>query len=306
MHVEPDSQLIAEAHARIDACVEAGDPDDLGIVGYGEITLAVAWPPADPGIVVKRLPPFRTRAELDTYRGVLTDWTAAMEERGVPVVDTALHVVEHPRWGTLGYLVQPLLPADDLAITRCRTGTPAQAEAILAAVLDAIGRGVDEKASLDPQLTNWHVRADGSLAMLDVSTPFLRDASGADRLSTALFVRGYPAVLRPALARLVLPAVIDAYHTPRTAVRDFAGNLVRLGLDRHLGFVLRQAREALEIDLSEAEVREFFAKDARMWGVLQSLRHADKWWQRSVRRRPYPALLPPRYDPRTDYNSELR
>jgi hypothetical protein len=33
--------------------------------------------------------------------------------------------------------------------------------------------------------------------MMDVSTPFLRDAAGKDRLPTSLFVGGYRAVLRP-------------------------------------------------------------------------------------------------------------
>ena len=32
--------------------------------------------------------------------------------------------------------------------------------------------------------------------------------------------------------------------------------------------------------------------DARMWALLQRLRRADRWWQRRVRRRQYPFLLP--------------
>ncbi|WP_372343555.1 DUF6206 family protein [Streptomyces sp. KL116D] len=266
----------------------------------------MAWPPTDPRIVVKRLPPFRVRAELTSFQSVLDEWTATMEERGVHVVDTSLHVVDHPRWGTLGYLVQPYLRPEEMATGRCKNGTRAEAEEILAAVVEAAGRGVDQHAFMEPQLPNWQVREDGSLALLDVSTPFIRDASGKDRLSTALFVRGCPAVLRPALARLVLPGVIDAYHSPRTAVRDLAGNLIRVGLEQHLEFVLDRARAVLGIDLTAREVREFFDKDARMWGVLQSLRHADRRWQQRVRRRPYPALLPPQCDPRTDYNDTVR
>jgi hypothetical protein len=30
--------------------------------------------------------------------------------------------------------------------------------------------------------------------------------------------------------------------------------------------------------------------------LLQRLRRADRWWQRTVRRRPYPFLLPGRID----------
>lgn len=305
MSVDNQADLVAEAHTRIDACIADGGAGDLNVVGFGEITLAVAWPPTDPRIVIKRLPPFRSGAELATYRRVLDDWTDTMERRGVHVVDTALHVVDHPRWGTLGYLVQPFLRPGDMAVDRCKGGTRAEAERILTKVVEAVGRGVDEHASLDPQLPNWQVREGGELALLDVSTPFIRDAAGKDRLSTNLFVRGYPAVLRPALARLVLPGVIDAYHTPRTAVRDLAGNLIRVGLEQYLDFTLAEARRVLGIELAADEVRAFFDKDARMWGVLQSLRHADRRWQQKVRRRPYPALLPPQYDPRTDYNDSV-
>ncbi|WP_432181768.1 DUF6206 family protein [Streptomyces sp. NBC_00063] len=302
MNATPQAELVAAAHTHIDAGIESGDTGDLKVVGFGEITLAVAWPTQAPRIVVKRLPPFRSRTEYDTYEQVLEDWFAAMRERGVDVVDTELHAVPHQRWGTVGYLAQPLLSPDELALHRVRSGTDDEAEAVLGAIIEAVGRGIDERVACDAQLPNWQVRNDGSVALMDVSTPFIRDTAGRDRLSTDLFVRGYPAVLRPALARLVLPSVIDAYHTPRTAVRDFAGNLIRLGLDRHLGFVLRRARERLSVELTEAEVRTFFDSDTRMWGVLQSLRRADKRWQEGVRRRPYPALLPPRYDPRTDYS----
>ncbi|MGZ2362418.1 DUF6206 family protein [Streptomyces sp. 372A] len=305
MNRPPAIDLPAEAHLRIEDAVVAGDTGDLHVVGFGEITLAVSWPSPQPTIVVKRLPPFRTRADFDAYRSTLEDWTAEMERRGVAVVQTSLHAVDNSRWGTVGYLLQPLLPKQDLAVERCRSGSTEEAEQVIAAVVAAIGRGVDGQAALDGQLPNWCVRADGSLAIMDVSTPFLRDAAGADRLSTALVARGYPAVLRPVLSRQVLPSVIDAYHSPRSAVRDFACNLLRLDLGRYLSFALQQADQLLGIELGEAEVRETFAKDARMWGVLQSLRRADRWWQRAVRRRPYPALLPPKYDPRTDYNGEL-
>ncbi|MFF3885516.1 DUF6206 family protein [Streptomyces sp. NPDC001914] len=298
---------IAHVHRRLEAAIEAGHTGDLRVVGFGEITLAVSWPQQEPSLVVKRLPPFRGRSEFDAYHGLLTDWTAEMERRGVGVVETELHAVDHPRWGVLGYLVQPLLRAEDLAVERVRRGSETESREVLAQVVAAIAAAVDGSAALDAQLPNWCVRADGSLAIMDVSTPFLRDTEGRDRLSTDLFVRGYPALLRPLLASRVLPSVIDAYHTPRTAFRDFAGNLIRTGFDRHLPFALEQAATVLGVDdLTEAEVRESFAQDARMWGVLQTLRRSDRWWQRTVRRRPYPALLPPKYDSRTDHNSGLR
>jgi hypothetical protein len=39
-------------------------------------------------------------------------------------------------------------------------------------------------------------------------------------------------------------------------------------------------------------VRRDYRSDARMWSLMQSVRRADRWWQRRVRRRQYGFLLP--------------
>ena len=42
-------------------------------------------------------------------------------------------------------------------------------------------------------------------------------------------------------------------------------------------------------------MRRYFARDRRLWLLMQRLRRADRAWQRRVRSRPYPFLLPPPY-----------
>ena len=42
-------------------------------------------------------------------------------------------------------------------------------------------------------------------------------------------------------------------------------------------------------------MRRYFARDKRLWLLMQRLRRADRAWQRRVRRRAYPFLLPPPY-----------
>ena len=43
-------------------------------------------------------------------------------------------------------------------------------------------------------------------------------------------------------------------------------------------------------------MRRVYASDARLWEVLLRLRRLDRAWQRRVRRREYPFLLPGRID----------
>ena len=45
-----------------------------------------------------------------------------------------------------------------------------------------------------------------------------------------------------------------------------------------------------------SEVRRYYRGDARTWAQLLRLRRADRFWQRKVRRRAYPFLLPGRIE----------
>ncbi len=52
------------------------------------------------------------------------------------------------------------------------------------------------------------------------------------------------------------------------------------------------ANDRVDPPLTVDEVRKYYRSDARTWEVLLRLRRADQWWQRRVRRRTYPFLLP--------------
>jgi hypothetical protein len=59
--------------------------------------------------------------------------------------------------------------------------------------------------------------------------------------------------------------------------------------------LLKVANPALEHPLTADDVSRYFRQDKLLWALMQRLRLADRAWQRRVRRRPYPLLLPPRY-----------
>ncbi len=101
-----------------------------------------------------------------------------------------------------------------------------------------------------------------------------------------------PAVFRPVVRRFLLDSILDPYYSPRRAALDLSGNLQKEGLGEHVAAVVAIANDRLGTDLTVDEVRSHYRSDARMWALLQRARRVDRAWQRHVRRRPYPFLLP--------------
>ncbi len=107
-----------------------------------------------------------------------------------------------------------------------------------------------------------------------------------------------PAAFRPVVRRFMLADILDPYFTARPAALDLAGNLHKEGLVEWVPDLVAIANERLGIDLDVAEVRRHYRTDARLWSLLQRARRVDRTWQRRVRRRAYPYLLPGHVDRR--------
>ncbi|MFN8175850.1 MAG: DUF6206 family protein [Solirubrobacteraceae bacterium] len=281
------------AHAAIEAAIAAGEPAGLRVLGYGEMTLVVGWPTGSPTHAVKRLPPFATARAVEAYAALVRDYVGALAERGVASVPT--DVVTRPaRGGIAAYLVQPMAPPERLLDGWLQTG-PSESEglAALTTLAEAIARGADERVGLDGQVSNWVRAGDGGLALVDLTTPMLRDARGRERLDMRLFTSVYPWVLRGALRRFVAPGVVAAYHRPRSVIIDAASNLMRENLDEWVPVLLRAAGAAVDRPPTAGEVGSYYRSNTRLWAMTERLRRAERWWQRRVRRRDYPMLLAP-------------
>ena len=279
------------ADAVVDAAIRAGEAGSLRVLGYGEITLALGWPSDVPELALKRLPVFRDQVQLSAYEALLQYYLAELERRGVNVVETKLMRTagSPPR----AYLVQPLVPECDLLDRVLDEAAPERGEALLRTLAGTVARTVGPELGLDAQVANWAVTGD-DLADLDVSTPLMRSARGEDLLDLSLFLSIYPAALHVPLRR-VAHDVMGDFHDPRQVLVDVASNLVKERLDRWLPAILRAANEHVSPPITESEVRAYFKRDRRLWLLMQRLRRADRVWQRRVRRRVYPFLLPPPY-----------
>lgn len=272
----------------------AGRPaEGLSVIGYGEISCVVALDGAAGPVALKRLPPFPDAARFEAYRASFEAYLAALAARGIDVVPSTLATVASG--GRIAaYVVQPRLPAEALLPARLRAeAEPGPAIERFEAIRARVERAVGPRLGLDGQLSNW-AWLDGVPVYLDVTTPMLRDEAGSDALDTELFLASLPWALRALVRRLLLRGILDKYFAPRGVLLDLLGNLIKERL-AHLVPVLC-ARAGATPPITEAEARAYYAADARTWALLQRLRRIDRAWQLGVRRRPYPFLLPERFE----------
>ncbi len=284
---------------RLDELVEealsSGDESALPALGYGEISLVLGWPPGGPLFACKRLPPFRSRDRFDAYRETLADYLEALRGAGVRVVDTGMCPVEREDGTVAGYMVQPLLPADQLATTILRRTDPAAGHPLVEAIVSTAAATVSPRVGLDAQLSNWMWDGSG-LTYVDVSTPLIWSPEGDPRLDVRLLAEAYPAILRWPLRRLIAPGILDTYRDLRKVFVDLSGNLLKERLDGWLPAFLERMNTKIADPIGEEEVRRYYRSDARLWELLLRLRRVDRAWRRRVRRRPYPFLLPGRIE----------
>lgn len=282
---------LRELDTRVAEALASGDESGLRVLGYGEISLVLGWPADDPAFACKRLPPFPDRARFDAYGRTLGDYLDALRAAGIDPVATELRPVERADGTVTGYAVQPAVPAGTLAETVLSQADPGQGHPLVEAVVAAATRAVSPHVGLDAQLANWSWDA-GKLTYFDVTMPMLWSEDGRPRLDVDLLVQPIPWLLRGAIKRFLAPRILDGYRELRGMYLDLCGNLIKERLDLWLPRFIEHANEHLDPPLSAEEVRRYYRSDARLWSMLLAIRRLDRTWQRRVRRRPYPFLLP--------------
>lgn len=279
----------------VQRALASGDESALRVLGYGEISLVLGWPAERPAYACKLLPQFPDRARFDAYRETLDRYLEALRRAGVNPIATELRAVVRPGGAVAGYAVQPTVPATSLAPAVLAAADPAPGHPLVGAIVDAAAEMITPRIGLDAQLSNWSWR-DGSLTYIDVTTPMLWSQDGLPLLDLALLTQPLPWALRGGVRRLLAPRILDGYRDLRGVYLDLCGNLIKERLEAWLPFLLERVNERVERPLSAQEVRRYYRSDARLWGILLAIRRLDRAWQRRVRRRPYPFLLPQRVE----------
>jgi hypothetical protein len=286
-------QALADLHRAVEDACRSGQQGSLPVLGYGEISLVVAWPPEQPQWAAKRLPVFRDRAAVESYSQVLDRYVDTLQARGVDVLETSVQTVDGGRGGVTAYLVQPVVPAEALGHRLLLGAEPSPEHPVLAHVVDRIAAVVDDQVGFDGQLANWARHGD-RFVYFDLTTPMLRDELRHWRVDGRLLAAAAPWALRPVMTKYVIPSIEGRYHDRHLVVLDVAVNLLRLRMQEWVAPLLAAARERAGVAVTPDEVQRDYRSESRTWKALQLVRRTDRAWQMRVRHRPYPFLIPER------------
>ncbi len=288
--IEPGE--LRELEDEVSAALATGDPSRLPLLGHGEISLVLGWPPEDPRVACKRLPPFRDAAAFGHYAAVVRRYIDELRAGGVRVVETDLHHLVRRDGRVVGFHVQPVLPARTLGLTILRDGDASHGHPIVPAVAEVVVRVTHPRLGVDSQLSNW-AWLDGEPWQLDLTTPFLLDERRRPAFDLTPFLAVLPAPVRPLVQR-EMSTLIRRWTTARGALLDMTASLLKERLDAWVDPVLAEVNARVAPPISRDEAARVYAGDRRLWPLLFRLERANRWWQQNVRRRPFEFLVPER------------
>lgn len=281
-----DPAVLEAVEEDVTAALRTGSDDHLDIAGYGEISTVIRIETGGGVFAAKRLPAM-TREQFEAYRATVARYLDELAASKVHVAETEVLGVGVN--AVVPYCVQPLEPL--LLVDELRDVGVEQASRRMQTLVEAVTAVVGERTGLDAQVSNWAVR-DGGLVYFDVTTPFLRDDRGGEMLDTDVFIAALPWAARAGVKRFLLDSILEDYYDVRAVVLNAAGNLYKERLAHVVEPLLAAANPRVTPAITPTDAQRYYRTDARVWGLLQLLRRADRSWQRTVRRRPYPFLLP--------------
>jgi hypothetical protein len=286
---------LTELEKQVDHALSTGDESGIEVLGYGEISCVLAWHDGSRPIAAKRLPLFDTKASFEAYREAFDLYLETLGRADLKVVPSRLETTPASDGRIAAWCVQPLLDPGALAPTWLKSADEDAARWLFGRITDLVLTTVSPRLGVDGQLSNWAV-VDSDVLYFDVTTPMLRDERGLELVDFDLFIASLPWALHGLVRRYVLNMILDTYYRPREVLRDFVANFVKEGIAERMPLALDVINQRAEPPIGEAEAHHYYRQDARMYAILQRLRRADRMWQRHVRRRQYPFLLPGRVE----------
>jgi hypothetical protein len=277
---------------RVASALVTDDRSDIDVLGYGEISTVLRLEVDGVALACKRLPPFPGDS-LRAYRDAMTAYIAALANRGLVVASSTIERTGDATGGAV-YCVQPI--EERLLVDHLRQADAEEIAALAERLISLVMRAIDDRVGLDAQISNWAIRPGGNLVYFDVTTPFIRDEAGNEMLDFRLVIASLPAFMRLPVRRFLLPEILSHYYDPRAALLDLVANLKKEKLAHVLPAFLAATNDVVSPPIMSKEVDRYYRSDAVMWEILQRLRRADRWWQRTIRRRQYPFLLPGKVD----------
>ena len=145
--VVDDTELL-ELEAIVQQAQRARSLDGLRVLGFGEVSIALGWPLADPRFVAKRLIPVDNADDIDEPLAAIDDFVEQLRARGGKVLPYSTRRIQRGDGAYVGYLVQPVVDRAELAETVLKNDPPAAFHPLLVAVRDYVARCTDDHMAL--------------------------------------------------------------------------------------------------------------------------------------------------------------
>lgn len=320
MEVTVDAALLKEFEEGLDPRRPEAGRIPARILGYGEIsTVFEIQAEGLRGLAVKRMPIFRDREEMESYREIYREYNRLLSEDvglNLPPYGYAEVVTSGGR--PVFYILQEMCPPDSIGNRAIhlldREGVTALVRMVLRElrkVYDFNRRRDDLEVAVDGQISNWSIVGfdsrdprlgpDTRLLYLDTSTPLYR-VRGKEQLDPELFLRSAPSFLVWIIRLLFLEDVMTRYYDFRSVAIDLIANFYkeqRAELIPHLvetanRFFSEEATDLGIAPISVKDVSSYYREDALIWSLYLNLRRLDRFLRTRLLRRDYPYILPGR------------
>jgi hypothetical protein len=290
--VTPDE--LRSLEATVQGALETGDLGALHVIGFGEVSTVLRMDTPRGPLACKRLLPYPDQGSADRAARSIRTYITELERLGCEVLSSEVASVPSAEATVAVYCVQPALPPESLAVEVFRHLDEPGRAAAFRRILEMLRRTVTPDIAPDGQLSNWAFDGDRML-YLDVSSPFMRDASGQYAFDFRHMLSVLPFPFADLSARFALDSTLAAYHSLRGQVIDLLGNLIKEQLAESVDPLLPVANETLKLDrpIERRHVDAYYASNARMYAAMQWGCRAKCWFSHNVLRRPLPYIPKP-------------
>ncbi len=283
-----DDELL-ELEAAIQDAQRRRSIDGLNVFGFGEVSMAVGWPTADPRFIAKRMLPMREARAVTEPLAAIDAFAQRLRDAGGRVLPYETRSIQRPDGNHVGYVVQPIVPEEQLAETVLATETPAAGHPLLVAVRDFVVTCTDDDLALDAQVPNFAWR-DGEVWLLDITSPAGFDGDELVYPLAELTEQLVPRVLRPMLAKATVD-IFSLYRGRTGALTQVAVFLHRVQADAWVGPALETFNEVLDEPIDPAEVQARWERNVKDFPKIKFLVRLQRAWQEKVRRTPFEYLI---------------
>ncbi len=270
------------------------------MLDFGEISCILELDDM-PGVVLKRMPLFHTRAQAEDYLEKYRTYCSLLIAAGLSLpADDALIVQRDPQLFVLYFLQEKLAPYTIGNRQLDHLDDPG-VQQLVEALIEAIekvwafnARQRRYRLAIDAQLSNWAWQAPQErLLYIDTSTPLFR-IDGEEQLQPELLLASAPGFARAIIRTLFLAEVMNRYYDPRAVYIDLVANLYKEQHAARIPLFVHCINARTHQGLSEREIANYYRKDKFIWSLFLAMRKLDRWLHRYVYGKQYQFILPER------------